>query len=478
MTFTEKIFGRFGYAKRPIESKKKRVIKPWSDIPDSEGTIGPLLSESPPVWNSEDYLKECKSWVHACIAAIADEIATIKLHLYRRTAKGVEEVPEHELLDLLYKVNDYTTKFDHWWLTQEYLELTGEAPWLLDRTGEKGKPVAIYLLRPDKLTIKFDKEKIIGKYVYDVGMGKKEEFEPEDIILIKYPNPLRPFRGMGTLEAASRTVNLDKYAEEWNVNFFFNAARPDGILTTDQKLNSDQREILKKMWNKQFRGLGKNAKLVILESGLTYSQMQLSQKDMDFLEQQKFSASKILSIFRVPKSILGMTEDVNRANAETAAYTFARWTIKPKMTRITEQLNEFLIPMYGDDLFLDFEDPVPENIEMKINKYKEALGPSGWMSVNEVREIEGLKLVEGGDGIYRPMANVPVGEVQKQIFLPVKKGGKKKKEYREQTLSIHAKNAKKRKIKEIEDTIKEIIKTHLKKSEHAIKKTKTIKGNK
>jgi len=480
MTFTEKIFNRFGYKKEP---KKKAVIKPWSDFPDDERTLNPLLSESPPVWNSEDYLKECKGWVYACVAAIADEISTIKLHLYKRKEKGVEEVFDSSLLDLLYRVNDYTTKADHWYLTQNYLELVGEAPWLLDRSGENKEPVAIYLLRPDKLTIKFDKEKIIGKYIYDVGGGKKEEFEPEDLILIKYPNPLRPFRGLGTLEAAAQTVNLDRYAEKWNVNFFYNSARPDGILTTNNKLTSDQRKTLSKMWNKQFRGIGKNAKLAILESGLTYKQMQLSQKDMDFLEQQKFSMSKILSIFRVPKSVIAITEDVNLANAETAAYAFARWTIKPKMTKIVEQLNEFLVPMFGDDLFLDFEDPVPENVEMKIKKYKEALGPSGWMSVNEVRDIEGLKPIEGGDSIYRPVANMPVGEVQKQMIVSRKaineiKKEKEKNKYREQRLSINARNTRKRGVEKLEDGIKKIIQTHLNKNKHAIKKAKNIKGNK
>ena len=478
MIFIDNILNRFGYKKEP---RKKSVIKPWSEIPDNETSLGPILGESPPAWNSEDYLKECKGWVYSCVTAICDEIATIKLHLYRKKKKGIEEIFDSPLLDLLYKVNDYTTKFDHWWLSQDYLELVGEAPWLLDRSGENRQPVAIYLLRPDKLTIKFDKEKVIGKYIYDVGGGKKEEFEPEDLILIKYPSTLRPFRGSGTLEAASQTVNLDKYAEEWNTNFFFNSARTDGVLSTDKTLTKEQRETLIKMWNKQFKGLGKNSKLAVLESGLKYQQMQISQKDMDFLEQQKFSMSKILSIFRVPKTVIAVSDDVNRANAETAAYAFARWTINPKMRRIVEQLNEFLVPMFGDDLFLDFEDPVPENVEMKIKKYTAGLNDkSGWMTINEVREAEGMDLIENGDEVYRAPIQTPSStegiepvEPQKQMIV---KNKKKKDKYSEQKLYLNAKTKGKREVKKVQEGIKKIIEAHLKEKQNGAKKDKNIKG--
>ncbi|GIW70333.1 MAG: hypothetical protein KatS3mg101_1080 [Patescibacteria group bacterium] len=74
---------------------------------------------------------------------------------------------------------------------------------------------------------------------------------------------------------------------------------------------------------------------------------------------------KILAGFRVPKTILGTSEsETNRATAETANYVFAARTIKPKVQMIISYLNEFLVPRYGDNLFIDFVDPVPENREL------------------------------------------------------------------------------------------------------------------
>jgi len=470
MDFLGKILNRFGFYRKPKEIPKQSKgteILPWSEIPDDVDIVFP---SRPDRIKKENYLTEVKSWVQACVNAIADEVATIEFHLYRKKGKELEEVNDHPLLDLLYRVNDFTTKFDHVWLTQAYLELTGEAPWLLDREGGK-LPVSIYLLRPDKLSIVFDKENVIGGWTYEPSPGNKLTFGKDDVILIRYPSFVKPFRGRGTLEGVRETIELDKYAEEWNVNFFFNAARPDAILSTDQKLTEEQIKRIAVQWDKKFKGIGKRGKLAILEAGLKYQPMQLSQKDMDFIEQQRFSRDKILSIFRVPKPVVAITEDVNRANSEAAQYAFARWTIRPKMKRIVEQLNEFLVPMFGDDLYLDFEDPVPENVELKVKKYKEALGPSGWMTINEVRKREGLPPIENGDSVMRPMSVIGQGETTKMISFPVKK---KEKDY-PQKFVYPRKEFKKRGLEDVNKAIKEVIKQHLKIKKNRVKKNEIIK---
>jgi len=457
----------FGYEKKASKSKKpniknKREIMPWSEVPEQTGyfpSASNTLGEMPPDMNESDYLRSATGWVHSCISAICDEVAGIELKLYKRSGNKVEEVLDHEALDLLFKVNDFTTKFDHFWLTQEYLELAGEAPWALERISENSPPTSIYLLKPDRLTIKWDKKNVIGGYKYEVDNGKFVEFQPWEIIFLKYPDPNRPFRGRGTLASAASTYNLDKYSEEWNLRFFYNSARPDSILSVKNKLSEQQIARLEKAWNKKFSGIDKVSKLAILQGDMDFKIMQLSQKDMDFVEQQKFSRDKLFSIFRVPKSVVAVSDDVNRANAETGAYTFARWTIKPKMKKIVEQLNEFYIPMFGDDLYLDFEDPVPENVKAKLDKYENAL-KNGWMTINEVRDKEGLKPINGGDEIYLPLNLVSVGS-SKRDETP-KKSIKKNIRFRKKQADE----------KEVSDNLMKIIKYHSRKVKKKSKKGK------
>jgi len=362
-----------------------------------------------------DYLAEMKGWVFTCVSAISDEIAAIDLKLYRKKGDKVEEVKEHAILDLLYKVNDYTTKFDQFWLTSAYLELVGEAPWFLEKSN--GEVTAIYFLRPDRLEIIPDKKTIIKGYKYDVGQHEKVTLKPDEVIFLKYPNPLKPLRGLGTLEAASRTVDVDNYSEEWNWRFFKQNATPNSVLTVeDPQMTDEQKKKLKASIRKNFEGLDKAHQIMVLFGGMKLDKFGFSQQEMGFEAQQKMTRDKILGMFRVPKAIVSQTEGTNFASAKVAQYVFARWTIQPKMERIVQQLNEFLVPMFndGENLFLDYENPIPEDEEAKVNYYEKAIG-AGWMSRNEVRKLEGLPpLVSGGDSIYLPLNVVPIGSTPEQ----------------------------------------------------------------
>ena len=138
----------------------------------------------------------------------------------------------------------------------------------------------------------------------------------------------------------------------------------------------------------------------------------ISQRDMEFIEQMRFSRDKILGIFRVPRTVLGITDDVNRANAEATDLVFAKRCIKPRMQRMVEQLNEFFVPLFpgSENLFLDFDDPVPENTELKLKEHETALR-SGYKTINEVRESENLKPVgPEGDVIYMQPGLTPLGD--------------------------------------------------------------------
>ncbi len=369
-----------------------------------------LSRQEPPEMDTKERLESCVSWTYAAVSVICDEIAGVEIKLYKKTNKGVDEITEHPLLDLLYKVNPFTTKFDHFWSTQQYLELTGEAPWFLEKKGTK--PSSILLLRPDLLDVKFQED---GKryYEYRTNPQKPVRLEDDEVIFLKYPDPTNPFRGRGTLQAAVRTFNLDEYSEKWNVNFFYNSARPDALLNVKQKLTKSQLEDITKQWNNKFQGLDNASKVAILHGGLSYEPISLSQKDMEYLEMQRFTRDKILATFRVPKTAVGLTEDVNRANAEATDYVFSHRTIRPKLRRIFEQLNEFLVPYYGDNLFLDFDDPTPEDIELLGAERRENV-KSGLLSVNEAREELNLPEVEGGSNIFIPAGVQPGGEVREQ----------------------------------------------------------------
>jgi hypothetical protein len=141
----------------------------------------------------------------------------------------------------------------------------------------------------------------------------------------------------------------------------------------------------------------------------------VTHKDMDFGGLADATRDRILAGFRVSKTILGTAEsDTNRATAETADYVFSKRTIKPKMLLVISYLNEFLVPRYGDDLYLTFIDPTPEDKAAKIEEMSKAVGNMPVVTQNEARQSYlGLGPVEGGDQLMVPGTMLPIGTTSK-----------------------------------------------------------------
>lgn len=422
---------------------------------------------------ASEYLKAAVGWIYGCVSVIADEVAMIDLKLCKDVNGEVVEVDDHEALDVLYKPNNAMTRYDFIQLTFQYLELTGEAPWYVKLEGKK--PVGLILLRPDRLTVKPGKNgELIGGYKYRVygENGVQEiDLEPYEVIPLKYSDPDNPIRGKGPLQAAAATVDLDNYSEKWNAQFFRNSGSPNAVLQTDKKLGKEARGRIEKRLRERWTGVNNAHKTMILESGLKWEKISLSQKDMDFVEQQKFSRDKILAIFRCPPTALGLTTDVTRANAEATDYVFAKRTINPKMKRFTEQLDIFYLSLFAgtDNMYFDYNDPVPENVDQDIQRAQTGV-QSGYMTINEAREIMDLDPIDGGDVLRDPASFNPVQNPANQQNLSISKKPRKPKPYMKHLYHArtrktkNAERAKKAIKSAVQETVTSIIYDHLKRN--------------
>lgn len=373
-----------------------------------------LFGKSAPDMKERDFLNAYKGWVYACVNAIAEEIATINLRLIRKTKDGRQELDNHLALNLLHDVNPFMSSSELFLGTQAYLELDGNAFWYLPKGSITKKPGEIWLLDPTRVYVVKSAEKFIGGYVYKNEKGQDVPLVIDEIIHFKRFNPINRYRGIGTVQAAALAVDIDTFSAQWNKNFFYNAAIPSAVLETEGQITEEQYNRIKAKWDVSHRGLENAHKLAILQGGLKFKPMNLSQRDMEFLEQRRFSRDEILGIFRVSKSVLGITEDVNRANAEASEFIFAKRVIKPRMQFITDRLNEFYIPLFREDqtkLEFVFTDPVPQNIELDLKRKETALN-AGYVTVNEIRKEEGRPPVENGDTIFISSLLVPLGQVQ------------------------------------------------------------------
>lgn len=401
MNFFKNIYNRIIY---------KQAV-PYSFFVNS-GVMSAVITKS-------DALDFYKSWVYACVARRSMGLAQIEFKLYRLKKNGeVEEIIEHELLELLYRVNPEMTKYNFIQLSVIYRDLLGASPWILSKTNKSDKlPSNIYIARPEFFKVKKDDDGNIVGYTYEIGSYKKE-FEKEEVLFLKNYNPKNPDKGIGVIEAVRMTAENDDYILQSNSNLLKNNARPSGFLEMEGNADGKMIKRLKKEFKQKYQGYENSYNVQLLEGGLKFKPVTLPPKDLDFIESRKMNRDEILSIFGVPKPVLGVFEDVNRASAIAAEYVFNKWTLEPLATEMIEQLNEFLVPIFGSDLWLSFEPLAKEDEEMDIKRKNDAWNK--WMTTNEIRELEGLDPVIGGDYIYLPLSAMPVIGGEKKEFVKIK----------------------------------------------------------
>lgn len=326
MSFLSKLFGR---SEKTINSS----------------IFGFYANTTIPHMRENEYLKAYRGWVYACVNAIAEAFAEIELKLQQRTTDGWKDVDEDPALDLLHRVNDFQTFLDLAYNTQAFLELDGNAFWYIPRNGNQ-VPSEIWLLDPTRTQVVKSKTGFIGGYTFTNEAGTQIPFQMSEIIHFKRFHPKNQYRGMGTVEAAAVPIDTDTFAAEWQRNFFGNSAMPSGILSSEGSLTPEQYKRIKESWDSKYRGIQNAHKMAVLEGGLKYTALTPTSKEMQFTESRKDIRDEILAIFRVPKPVLGIFEDVNLASSRVADTVFAKYTVKPKMRFFVDKLNEFYLPLF------------------------------------------------------------------------------------------------------------------------------------
>lgn len=362
-------------------------------------------------------------WVYACVNARAEEVANIKLHLYQND----KEIENHPALDLLHNVNNFMSFYDLVLATQAYQDLVGDCFWALLKGNISGQVKEIQVLRPDLVSIRSSAENPIVGYDYNTGT-ETISFTPEEIIHFKTFNPKDQLRGMSVIEAARTAINTDNFSARWNENFFKNNAMPDFLMAIKGGITEEDFDKFKEQWKEKYRGTDNAHKTAMLRLGengeIDIKDLTKVQKDMEYLEQRKYSRDEILAMFRVPKTIIGITEEVNYASAEASRMIFMQRTIKPLMQKFVNTLNEFYLPLFDKNRNLEFtfEDPVPEDRTAKINEF--SAGVDKWITRNEIREELGLEPVKGGDNLWNTLTMIEIGSTPEET--PPEKEYKKK----------------------------------------------------
>lgn len=336
----------------PVPYTSNRLTLPWREPSGAEaqmramGAVGTLF---------------------AIVNRTSNATALVEWKLWRKAPSGLKEdrteVTVHPALDLWNRPNPFYTRQEFVETEQQHIDLTGEGWWVIARNGRSSIPLELWPVRPDRMQPVPDPRDFIGGYVYTSPDGQKIPLGVQDVIQIRMPNPLDPYRGMGPVQSILTEIDASRYSAEWNRNFFLNSAEPGGILEVDKRLSDDEFDEHTTRWNEQHKGVRNAHRVALIENGIKWVDRKLSQRDMQFAELRSVSRDVIREAFGAPAFILGEVGDVNRAVAIASKALFAEQLTVPRLERFKGALNNDLLPLYGKQaaatLEFDYEDPVP-----------------------------------------------------------------------------------------------------------------------
>lgn len=353
--------------------------------------------------------------VFIAVSKIATACGGINWVLYQKS-KGRKakrtEIGEHKLIDLLASPNPYMGTSTFIENVIAYHRIAGnsyvEANFGLNVEGLRSNvPLELWPMRPDRVEIIAGQKGYVGAYVYKSG-GREARFPVDPTTLHsqvmhwKTFNPTNDWYGMSFLEAAIASLDQNNAGKKWNLSLLQNSAAPSGLLQmkvteynprgalTDEQYKKVKAE-LKKHQGPRGAGLP-----LVIEGGLSWQQISLSPKDMDFLETTKMSATDLTLALGVPPEISGLGVKTF-ANYKEARESFYTETILPTMDSLKDKFNQWLTPSFGDGLELDYDkDDIDALVEKRQAKYT-SLGSAKFLNENEKRVAAGYEEQPGLD---------------------------------------------------------------------------------
>ena len=355
---------------------------------------------APPVYG-EYYARSIP--IYSAIKIRADNVVRPPLVVYRQDADGektpVEET--HPAQMLLSKVNSWWTRGDLWRATSTYLDLWGSAYWLLNKTSPSSPPTEIWPMRPDRMKILTDPNKYIVGFEYDHNHIKKR-FRPDEIMWFRYFNPLEEFGGMSPVAPVRLSVDMGIEAYNHNRRIFQNGMLWGNIalVSKDGSLTPEQRKEIQEDIDKRY-STTKNSHRPLILGQLDPKNLGMTNKDMEFVESLKRTISDVSMVYGVPESMLGGMKDTTFANMDAAERMFWRNTMVSLLMFLQEEINEMLMPQFGDaSLICKFDlskiEALQEDKDAESVRNERDVR-AGIRTINEVRADLGLEPVPWGD---------------------------------------------------------------------------------
>jgi len=316
-----------------------------------------------------------------------------------REGMQIVEITEHPFFDLMRNVNPFMNEYDMSSLSTQYEQYTGNSYWYVVRNN-LGTPERLWVLPSQRMEVIPSTTNFISGYRLRVPDGKEITFGEEEIVHNRYMTPSSTFYGQSPLQAIGATVSIERYMDKFDLDLFYNKAIPETVLISEQDILQKTADAVKKRWKSMVGFMGGNTgDIAVLGSGLKPHQLTMSPQELHFAEGKVAKRDEILGVFGIP--LTKIDPSLIKANNDAADKQFLRDTIVPLLKQREQKINEKLMPMWDENVWVQYENPVPED---RVHQLKEDIEyvKAGIKKRNEIRERIGMDLLDPEDGDIVP----------------------------------------------------------------------------
>jgi HK97 family phage portal protein len=396
--------------KRADENWEKVVLESWrSNAEAVEGTLTPDSSMR-------------LSTVYSCVRILAETIASLPLLIYEKIDRGKQRAQNFYLYELLHdRPNGRMTAFEYREVVQSHLALWGNAYSHIIYDSQ-GRIEELWPLHPAGI-LQVQERAGVLYYLYqppywdpysELSMfptGKANWYSEAEIWHLHGLGDDGQ-RGYSPIALMRRAVSLGLNAEKYSDNFFRNDARPGIVIEHPAALSDPAYERLRAEFENKHGGVKNAHKPMILEEGMKLHEVGIPPKDAQFLETRKFQVEEICRIFRVPPHMVADLDRATFSNIEQQSIEFVKYSVTPWLERWEQSIEKnLMLPDERRRYFVEHlvDGMLRGDIKSRYDSY--ALGrQNGWLSANDIRDMENMNPVEGGDAYLIPLNMTPAGE--------------------------------------------------------------------
>jgi HK97 family phage portal protein len=344
----------------------------------------------------------------ACARVVAETVASMPLHVYRRTSDTENErarnLPLYNVLAR--RPNRWQTRYE--WVEQMCLHLGfyGSA-YNLKVPGEFGSVSELHPLHPSGMKVEQADDKSLTYLYRDPKNGRQVVYRDDQIMHVRWLS-FDGVNGAVPVEIGKDAIGLARSLEQYASTFYRNNAQPGVLLHTDQALPREVREQLREQWESVHRGPSKAGRTAILSNGLKADTISATNQESQLAELWMQALLAVCRIWRMPPH---MVQELGRAtwgNLASEMVSFEKFTIAPWLRRIEGAIERDVLPAVGPEYYAEFlvEGLLRSDITTRYQAYEIALR-NRWMTVDEVRQKENLGPLPPSEVQPEPVAETP-----------------------------------------------------------------------